>query len=207
MISIHEEDIFKSWNQTVADYDPFVTVRITAYNHEEYIASAIESALSQETEYPFQIFIHDDCSSDNTAKIIRDYQEKYPHLINAIYETENQYSKHDGSLERITIENLKGKYVAICEGDDYWIDNKKLQKQIRYMEEHDDCSLTFTNGMRFDVKTGQFGPVFTTPEEIESSKQNQVITMANCTMFWFPPTASYVFRIKDYAPIKCVPLF
>lgn len=87
--------------------------------------------------------MHDDASTDGTAAIIREYAEKYPDIIKPIYETENQYSKHDGSLRKIMNANTRGKYVAMCEGDDYWIDSLKLQKQVDFMESHPEYSLCF----------------------------------------------------------------
>ena len=97
----------------------------------------------QKTNFRFEAIVHDDASTDGTADIIREYEAKYPDIIKPIYETVNQYSKHDGSLERIINEHTHGKYIAICEGDDYWIDPLKLQKQYDYMEEHPECSLCF----------------------------------------------------------------
>ena len=205
MITVSENEILEAWNQSIDDYQPLVTVQIMAYNHENYISDALEGVLAQITEYPYQIFVHDDCSTDNTAGIIAAYEERFPHIINAVYEKENLFSKHDGSLSRVVTKNIRGKYVALCEGDDYWIDNQKLQKQIHYMEEHNDCSLTFTNGKILDVQSGLFGDVFSRPNEIQFSNQNQIITLSNVSELRFPPTASYVFRTKDYDAIKCIP--
>lgn len=97
----------------------------------------------QKTTFRFEAIVHDDASTDGTADIIREYAERYPEIIKPIFETENQYSKHDGSLNRIVGEKLVGKYVAMCEGDDYWTDESKLQKQVDYMESHSNCSLCF----------------------------------------------------------------
>jgi glycosyltransferase involved in cell wall biosynthesis len=83
--------------------------------------------------------VHEDCSTDNSAAIIREYEAKYPDILRPIYETENQYSKQDGSLGRImnaAIDATGAKYIAMCEGDDYWTDPYKLQKQVDFMETH-----------------------------------------------------------------------
>lgn len=120
-----------------------VTIRCLTYNQESYIRECLEGFVMQKTNFRFEAIVHDDASTDNTAAIIREYAEKYPDIIKPIYETENQYSKHDGSLGRIMDEHTHGKYVAICEGDDYWIDPLKLQKQFDYMEKHPECSLCF----------------------------------------------------------------
>ena len=118
-----------------------VSVICNAYNHENYIRSALEGFVMQQTTFPFEVLIHDDASSDRTAEIIREYEQKYPEIIKPIYETENQYSKHDGSLPRIQYGRAKGKYVALCEGDDYWTDPLKLQKQYDALESHPETDI------------------------------------------------------------------
>ena len=107
-----------------------VTIICDAFNHAPYIRNTLDHFVNQRVNFPFEILIHDDASTDGTAEIIREYAEKYPDIIKPILETENQYSKHDGSLERIMNEAATGKYVAWCEGDDCWIDPLKLQKQV-----------------------------------------------------------------------------
>ena len=121
-----------------------VTIRCLAYNHEPYIRQCLEGFVIQKTNFRFEAIVHDDASTDGTAAIIREYAEKYPDIIKPIFETENQYSKRDGSINRIMDEHTHGKYVALCEGDDYWIDPLKLQKQVDYMENHSDCVLSHT---------------------------------------------------------------
>lgn len=120
-----------------------VTIRCLSYNHERYIRECLEGFVIQKTYFRFEAIVHDDASTDGTAAIVREYAEKYPDIIKPIYETENQYSKHNGSLARIMDEHTHGKYVAICEGDDYWTDPLKLQKQFDFMETHPECSMCF----------------------------------------------------------------
>lgn len=123
-----------------------VTIRCCAYNHERFIRQCLEGFVMQKTDFRFEAIVHDDASTDNTAAIIREYAEKYPDIIKPIYETENQYSKHDGSLTRIMNAHTRGKYVAMCEGDDYWTDPYKIQKQVDFLESHPDyvmCSSRF----------------------------------------------------------------
>ena len=111
-----------------------VTIRCITYNHEPYIRQCLEGFIMQKTNFRFEAIVHDDASTDETANIIREYAEKYPDIIKPIFETENQYSKLDGSIQRIMSEHIHGKYVAMCEGDDYWIDPLKLQKQVDFLE-------------------------------------------------------------------------
>ncbi|WP_242960956.1 glycosyltransferase family 2 protein [Clostridium peptidivorans] len=119
-----------------------VSINCITYNHEKYIAEAIESFLMQKTNFDFEILIHDDASTDRTADIIRDYEKKYPHIIKAIYQTENQYSK-GVRVFSLNANRAEGKYIAICEGDDYWTDPYKLKKQICYMENNPECGICF----------------------------------------------------------------
>ena len=129
-----------------------VSIRCSTYNHERYIRDALEGFVMQKANFRFEAIVHDDVSTDGTAAIIREYAEKYPDIIKPIYETENQYSKHDGSLNRIMNAHMRGKYIAVCEGDDYWTDPYKLQKQVDFLENnpgftmvwHDAC--VETNG-------------------------------------------------------------
>lgn len=140
MINRTEADIMKKWG----DYEtPLVTIRCMTYNHEKYIADALDGFLMQDTDFPFEILVHDDASTDGTADIIREYERKYPHIMKPVYETENQYSKHDGSLGRAVNGLTRGKYIAICEGDDFWTSANKLQLQIGYMLNNPDCSMCF----------------------------------------------------------------
>ena len=122
---------------------PLVSIRCITYNHEKYIRDTLEGFVMQKTNFKFEVIVHDDASTDNTPSIIREYAERYPDIIKPIFETENQYSKKDGSLDRIMITACKGKYVAFCEGDDYWTNPYKLQKQVDFMENHPECSLTY----------------------------------------------------------------
>lgn len=120
-----------------------VSIHCLVYNHEPYIRQCLDGFVMQKTNFRFEAIVHDDASTDGSAAIIREYAEKYPDIIKPILETENQYSKKDGSLRKIMDAHMRGKYVAMCEGDDYWTDPNKLQMQVDYMEGHPDCSLCF----------------------------------------------------------------
>ena len=120
-----------------------VTVRCITYNQKDYIRQSLDGFVMQRTNFRFEAIVHDDASTDGTAEIVREYAEKYPDIIKPIFETENQYSKHDGSLGRIMNAHTRGQYVAICEGDDYWTDPLKLQKQADFLDANPQCSLTY----------------------------------------------------------------
>ena len=137
-----EQQIMASWDQ--ADQTPLVSVICTAYNHKKYIRDTLNGFLMQRTNFPFEILIHDDASTDGTTAVILEYAAAYPNIIVPIIQTENQYSKGNNWGHPKTINShIRGKYVALCEGDDYWTDSSKLEKQISYMEAHPDCTMTF----------------------------------------------------------------
>jgi glycosyltransferase involved in cell wall biosynthesis len=106
----------------------------------------------QETSFPFEILVHDDASTDGTEKIILAYAENYPGIIRAVIQTENQYSKAGLIAHRFLFPKAKGKYIALCEGDDYWTDSTKLQKQVQFLEDHPEYVITYTNSQPFDEK-------------------------------------------------------
>jgi glycosyltransferase involved in cell wall biosynthesis len=118
-----------------ADTLPLVHTRTMTYMHENYIRDCIEGILIQKTTFPVQVLIHDDASTDKTAKIVREYELKYPKLIKAYYQKENSYSQPDKFKRRAEFVKWRiGKYEAICEGDDYWTDPLKLQKQVKLIK-------------------------------------------------------------------------
>lgn len=135
-----------------------VTIRCLAYNHEPYIRQCLEGFVMQKTNFRFEAIVHDDASTDGTAAIIKEYAEKYPDIIKPIFETENQYSKHDGSIRRIMNEHTNGKYIALCEGDDYWTDPLKLQKQVNFLESHLEYTMSHTNNICYNQNTKCYYP-------------------------------------------------
>lgn len=128
---------------------PLLTIRCFTYNHAPYIRQCLEGFVMQRTTFPFEAIIHDDASTDETAEIVREYANRYPDIIKPIFETENQYSKHDGTIVRIMNKYTKGKYIAYCEGDDYWTDPLKLQKQVDFLESHPQYGIVRTNVSRY----------------------------------------------------------
>lgn len=118
-----------------------VSVCCTAYNQENYIADALESILMQKIDFNIEILVHDDASTDMTSEIIKKYYKMYPNIIKPIYQVENQYSKGNEIWFSYNFIRATGKYIALCEGDDYWTDPYKLQKQVDYMENNPKCSL------------------------------------------------------------------
>lgn len=135
--------------------NPLVSVYCLAYNHEKYIRNALEGFISQRTNFRYEVIVHDDASTDNTAGIIKEFADKYPDIIIPIYQTENQYSQKIPIVTTYIYPMIKGKYIAICEGDDYWCDCNKLQSQVDWLENHPEYSFCVHNTISFDVQTGR----------------------------------------------------
>lgn len=117
-----------------------VSIICNVYNHVKYLNKCLDGFVMQKTNFKFEVLIHDDASTDGSQDIIREYEEKYPDIIKPIYQKENQYSKHIGINKTYQYPRVKGKYIAFCEGDDYWCDENKLQLQYDAMETTPDAS-------------------------------------------------------------------
>ena len=189
-----------------------VSIRCFAYNHERFIRQCLEGFVMQKTDFRFEAIVHDDASTDNTAAIIREYAEKYPDIIKPIYETENQYSKHDGSLTRIMNAHTRGKYVAMCEGDDYWTDPYKLQKQVDFLESHPDYVMCSSRWDEYFENEKRFSPDIPgyVPAEGLSYSLDDLIRGLWCFQ---PLTVVYrrsaldMTRYSQYRPAKDITLF
>lgn len=180
----------QKWDE---DAEPLVSISCITYNHEKYIRDAIEGFLMQKTTFPLEILIHDDASTDKTASIVKEYEQKFPHLIKPIYQTENQYSKKDGTIGRIQRNRARGKYYAICEGDDYWIDPLKLQKQVDFLEQHSEYGLCYTKAKVYDQLEQKFTNI-----ELGKFRRDATDLIIRGNEI---PTLSTVFRnnlLKDY---------
>ena len=136
---------------------PLVSISCITYNHASYIKECIDGFLMQKTNFNFEVLIHDDHSTDGTEEIIKEYAKQYPDIIKPLFEKENQYSlgKPIGSVVW-NLPRARGKYIAMCEGDDYWIDPYKLQKQVDFLESHPDYGMCYTKVKRFVQKSNQF---------------------------------------------------
>lgn len=144
---------------------PLASISCVTYNQEKFIGKAIESFLAQKTNFPFEIIIGEDCSTDATRKIVSGYRDKYPDIIRLITSDENVGPLINGFR---TKQQCRGKYIAICDGDDYWIDPLKLQKQVDFLEANPDYIMVYTDIENIDEE-GAIIP--TTPfYEMQKSK-------------------------------------
>jgi len=122
--------------------EPLVSVKMITYNHAPYIEQAIEGALMQKTNFPIELVIGEDCSTDGTREIVFEYQKKYPEIIRVITSDKNIGMKKNGYR---SAKACRGKYIAFCDGDDYWHHPHKLQKQADYLENHPECGLVYSS--------------------------------------------------------------
>lgn len=169
--------------------DTLLTIYCAAFNQEAYIRRTLEGFVMQQTDFRFEAYVHDDASTDHTADIIREFAEKYPDIIKPMYETENQWSK--GNLLKIMFSTFKSKYVAFCDGDDFWTDPLKLQKQVDFLEEHPDHNLVCHNWNVICGETLSDSPVhhlYTKPFSF---------TFATLPWVWITKTLTAVMRTSE----------
>lgn len=168
--------------------DVLVSIKCLVYNHAPYIRQCLDGFVMQKTNFRFEAIVHDDASTDGTQDIIREYEKKYPDIIKPIYEKENQYSKHDGSLGRIMNSAMSpsSKYIAVCEGDDFWTDPYKLQKQVDYLETHPECGLVHTKHKKLVEETGEFKDGWAEETDFEKNLiRNRICTLTTCYRSYF----------------------
>ena len=132
---------------------PLVSICCITYNHAPFIQKCLDGFLMQQTDFPIEILIHDDCSTDGTTDIIKEYAAQYPDLIFPLYEEVNQYQQGKATeIDFYNYRRARGKYIAYCEGDDYWTDPLKLQKQVDFMEANPEYSVCFHDFQKYDIR-------------------------------------------------------
>lgn len=148
---------------------PLVSVKMITYNHEPFIAQAIEGVLQQNTNFPFELVIGEDCSTDGTRQIVHEYQKKHPGIIRVITSDKNVGMKKNGLR---TLKACQGKYIAFCEGDDYWHSPEKMQKQADYLEQHPECGMVFSdcnvcfNRSTKVIRSARYSAGYRTPQKL-----------------------------------------
>lgn len=169
------------------------------YNQAKYIRRAIGSFLTQKTDFSFEIILADDCSTDGTNTICAEYAAKYPDLVHYL-----PSEKNVGGIEneRRAIEAAKGKYIAVCEGDDYWIDKQKLQKQVEFMDAHPDYSVTWTKYMKYRPEDDGY-TVDGNDDLFRGGKYDVEITTHMFLHRWITQYLTMVFRRSAYDNTWC----
>lgn len=163
-----------------------VSVCMVSYNQEKYVREAIDSVLMQKANFDIEIIVSDDCSKDGTPQILMEYKDKFPGIVKPIFgETNLGYPNN----QRRSLEAAKGKYIALCDSDDYWTDAYKLQKQVDYLESHDDCVICFHNVMHVYEDNSQARSLLNPLDFPSDLTALDVINRK-----WFLPTNSEVFR-------------
>ncbi len=171
---------------------PLVTIRCITYNHEPYIRECLDGFVMQKTNFRFEVIVHDDASTDGTTDIIREYAEKYPDIIKPIYQKENQYSKFGfGGISKILNENTRGKYVAFCEGDDYWTDPYKVQKQVDILDNHPDYGCVYTKYITVDTNSNI---CYSERSQIHMARSHSGDIFADLLLGNFPQTLTILYR-------------
>ncbi|MBN1613931.1 MAG: glycosyltransferase [Deltaproteobacteria bacterium] len=166
-----------------------VSVSCLTYNHEKFIEEALDSFLAQKTDFGFEIIVHDDASTDRTPDIIREYTARHPDIIRPIFQTENQFSKTGVyPSAAFTFSQARGRYIAECDGDDYWTDPGKLQKQADFLEANPDFSMCFhtykilmENGLMVEPSLAQ--PHDYSPDELVAYQINGYDIHTSTKMF------------------------
>ena len=180
---------------------PLVSIICNAYNQEKYIRDALEGFVNQEADFEYEVLIHDDASTDDTPKIIKEYELRYPEIVKPIYQKENQHSKKISITKQYQLPRVKGEYVAFCEGDDYWTDTHKLQKQVDALTEHPESDICGHRARRVD-NNGFVG--FTAPKEKDDIIPIEEIILGGGS---FIATASLMIRtsaIKEQTPMMAI---
>ncbi len=180
--------------------DILVSIWCTSFNHELFIRDALEGFVRQKTNFRYEIIIHDDASTDGTKQIIEEYQKKYPDLIIPIFQMQNQFSKGVSLFDTFGAKYVRGKYIAMCEGDDFWTDEEKLQKQVDFLEQHPDYSMCCHAGYYVDNEGYKLNGLF--------KKFDSDCTLDTDTVIkeWICPTASIVYNYEDYMNHRFPPL-
>ena len=183
--------------------NPLISIQCLVYNHEPYLRQCLDGIVMQKTNFPFEAIVHDDASTDGSAAIIREYAEKYPDIIKPIYETENQYSKHDGSIHRIMNAAMhpESKYVAYCEGDDYWNDPDKLQIQVDFLESHPDFVICSHDYICYYEDTHEFDKLSKWGKALgdnSGSDDIEVYTLKTYHKNWWTQPLTCVYRRGNY---------
>lgn len=176
----------------MASIKPKVSIITPTFNQIKFIRQTIESILSQNTKFSFEILIHDDASNDGTADIIKEFENKYPEIVKPIYAKSNRFSRADYKYFNELFSAAKGEYIAMCEGDDYWTDNNKLQTQVDYMERYPSTTVCF-HPVEVVYEDGRPSTIF--PEKRVAKE----FTKTNLFKRNYIQTNSVMYRRADYS--------
>lgn len=141
-----EAEIMRGWEGELDS--PLVSVVCHTYKHEKFVKDALNSFMMQETTFPFEVIVHDDASPDGTQEIIKEYQARYPNIVKPIFQATNIFSQGKRP-SMYSFPAARGKYIAFCEGDDFWIDTQKIQLQCLFLKDNPDYAVCYTDSIPF----------------------------------------------------------
>ena len=171
-----------------------VSICVLTFNHEKYISNALDGFFKQKVNFNYEILIHDDCSTDKTQEIITEYQSRYPTIIKPIFQKTNKYSQGIRAINcRYNYPRAKGKYIAICDGDDFWEDPLKLQSQVDFLERNEDFVLTFQNSIEIN-EDGQLQD----PPSLERFRKDRSSLELKQGVYVFTSTICFRNKIKEF---------
>jgi len=201
-----------------------VSVCCITFNHEKFIGQTLDGFLIQKTNFAVEFLINDDCSQDKTAEILKEYEQRFPGVFNITYQTENQFSKGLKPFTHLLFPKVKGKYIALCEGDDYWTDPLKLQKQVDFLSINHDYSICFhpckiadenNNEIKSDLFIHLKEKDFSGEESLEkwsiptasvmfhSTYRHQITERANNKSYYFGDTPMFL-TLFEYGKARCL---
>lgn len=186
-----------------------VTVYCLSFNHIKYIRDALNGFVNQKTTFPYEVIVHDDASTDGTDEIIMEYAKKYPKIIKPILQKKNLFAQKIDAFQNYILPKASGKYIAICEGDDYWNDENKLQMQVDFLEKHLDYVACVHNSYLLNVSNGKQTKMYKqkfdydlTVKDVYSrggqSYQTSSLMYRKQYAYSFPHYFTYVWPIGDY---------
>lgn len=180
-------------NKPINQITPLVSVTVVTYRHRNYIRQCLDGILMQQTSFPYEIIIGEDGSDDDTTEICREYADSYPDKIRLFIRDRSLSQFHDSNGKRILFNGIwtrmscRAKYVAWCEGDDYWTDPHKLQKQVDFLESHPDYTLCFHNAIVHHENGGE-------PDHLFAKLETRTYHWRENVDGWIVPTASMLYR-------------
>lgn len=192
-----EEELIAKWSQ---NNEVIVSIVCICFNHEKYIGQALNSFLTQDTVYKYEIIVHDDASTDNSRDIIEQYKMMYPNVIKTIYQDVNVFTKEPYNIFMIPFNECQGRLIAICEADDFWISTNKIQRQCEYMLNNNNVQLTFHSAKIIDENGHE---IKVNDREFYHEQKFSVDEVINS---WFINTQTIMFRNNvdniDFASMK-----
>jgi glycosyltransferase involved in cell wall biosynthesis len=177
-----EAEVMATWR---SEGPPVVSVICATHNHQAFLAAALQGVLAQVTEFPFELIVRDDASTDGTADVLREFSNRYPRIIRAVYETENTYRK-GVKPAAVTYPMVRGAYIALCDGDDYWLDPRKLQTQHDFLRDNSEFVLCHHDVLVIDEVGGVRRPAAhgLEPRDASAEALQRGIAFVNSTLFF-----------------------